>query len=290
MTDSKLIKQLRDITGAGFLDCKSALEINQNDVEKASKWLKDKGAIKANKKLDKETNAGAVVASVSLDKKTAAMVEFHTETDFVTRNEKFQNFAREVASIALAQGSLLELKSARLTSGESVEEKMLEHISVIGESIKIGKYKILSVQQGVVGIYVHNPIGKMVGNVAAMVSLECTKQDKETIIVLEKLAENLSVHVASMDPKYISHEQIPHEILRNEEEEIRKDKSYANKPEHVIDRIIENKLAEFKNTLCLLEQEYILDQDFKIKDLISLEEKSLGCSISVQEFVKFSVK
>ncbi len=290
MTDAKLIKQLRDLTGAGFLDCKAALEHNQNNIEESSKWLKSKGAIKATKKLERETNAGAVVVAISQDKRTASIIEFQTETDFVTRNETFQNFAREVSQVALNHSSVADLMNAKLSSGTVIGEKILEHISVIGESIKIEKLKTISIQKGVIGFYVHNPIGHLVGNIAAIVALSCEKQDQESLSTLEKLAQNLSVHVASMDPQYIGSEQIPLELLKQEETEIRKDDSYAKKPAHVIDKIIENKIAEFKTSLCLVSQEYILDQNIKISDLVLEEEKSIEDKIRIQEFVRFAVK
>ncbi len=290
MTDAKLIKHLRDLTGAGFLDCKSALETNQNNIEESAKWLKSKGAIKATKKMERETNAGAIVVALSSDKKTASMVEFQTETDFVTRNEIFQNFARDVSKIALNSDSIKQLMSSRLSSGEIIEEKILEHIAIIGESIKIEQLKKISVRNGVVGFYVHNPIGNLVGNVAAAVALECEKTDTDTLNKLEQLAQNLSVHVASMDPKYISPEQIPLELLQQEENEIRNDDSYAKKPKHVIDKIIENKISEFKTGLCLLFQDYILEQSIKINELILSEEKALSSKIVVKDFVRFAIK
>jgi elongation factor Ts len=290
MSDAKLIKQLRDLTGAGFLDCKKALESNQNNIEESAKWLKDKGAIKAAKKMGRETNAGAVVVAISSDKKVTSIVEFQTETDFVTRNEMFQNFAREVSRIALTSNSMSQLMSSKLSTGESIEEKILEHIAIIGESIKIEQFRTISVEKGVIGFYVHNPIGNLVGNVAAIVALESERNDKQTLDQLEQLAQNLSVHVASMDPKYVSPEQIPLELLDNQEKEIRGDDAYAKKPAHVIDKIIENKITEFKNSLCLLFQDYILEQDMKVNDLISLEEKTIADKITVKEFVRFAVK
>jgi elongation factor Ts len=290
MTEAKLIKQLRDLTGAGFLDCKAALEQNQNNIEESAKWLKSKGAIKATKKLERETNAGAVVVATSSDKKTASIVEFQTETDFVTRNDTFQNLAREISQVALNHTSVAELMNATLKNGVKIEEQILQHIAIIGESIKIEQLKRVSVQRGIVGFYVHNPIGHLIGNVAAIVALNCEKQDQETLQTLEILAQNLSVHVASMDPKYVYPDQIPPEALKQEENEIRSDDSYAKKPTHVIDKIIENKIAEFKNGLCLISQDYILEQDMKVSDLLSSEEKSVEDKIHIQEFVRFAVK
>lgn len=284
--DAKKIKELRESTGAGFLDCKVALEKNSGDVEKAAAWLRKEGLIKAVKKLSRTAQSGAIVVAKAEDESAFAMVEFNTETDFVARNEKFQTFAAEVASLALSCHSLADLEKMKLKSGLIVQDAVLGQMSTIGENIKISRLKTVLANKGkTVGFYVHNQIGPSMGNIAALVVLESNKEGQE----VKSLARGISAHVAAMSPLYIASEDVPAEAVAQETEQALQDKALAGKPESIAQKIVQNKVNQFKESISLFSQEYVLDQSVRVEDFISSKAKEIGAQIKVLEFTRFSV-
>lgn len=276
------IRELRETTGAGFLDCKLALERHSGDIEKAIAWLRKEGLSKAIKKLGRNALCGIVAVLQSLDRNRVSMVEFNTETDFVARNEKFQRFASEITELALSCESLSALEEMRTKSGLQVKDEVLAQMSSIGEKIKVSRMKTIVGGEGkTIGFYVHNQIGPSMGNVAAIAVIEPDK--------LEDLAQKISAHVAAMAPLYTDPQQVPQEVISKEVEGMRDEKALVGKPEAIVQKILQNKINQFKESISLNTQEYALDEGITFGEFLAGESKEVGSQIKVLEFHRFSV-
>ena len=261
------LKELRDKTGAGMVDCKKALEEAGGDLEKAVEILRKKGIAKAAKRTDRETNEGVVKMFVNSDKSEGYIIELNSETDFVSRNEKFQGLADEILKVA-ASNKIID-REALLNSdmgGKTVKEEIDVLSGVIGEKLDLKRAKRL-VGKTVVS-YSHAG-----GRLGVLLSL-----DKEG---MEDLGYDLAMHVAAANPKYISSEQVlPEEITKEKEiytEQLKKE----GKPEAMIEKILEGKMNKYYEEVCLLNQEYIKDDSKKVKDVLG--------DVKVLSFVIFSL-
>lgn len=284
MSDAKAIKELREMTGAGFLDCKLALEKNGGDVDKSAAWLKKEGLTKAVKKLDRNAQSGLIIAAEGPS--SAAMLEFNTETDFVARNERFQAFASEVANIALSCHTLSDLENKIMKDGAQVKEAVLSQMATIGENIKISRLKVIQSGKGRnIGFYVHNQIGPSMGGIGAITLVQSSQSSE----VFKEIAQNISVHIAALNPLYISTADVPEELIAPQREEALGDKSLQGKPEHIAQKIVQNKLEQFKQSISLLTQEYILEQNMTVEEFLATQIKNTGSEIKIAEFARFAV-
>ena len=254
-----LIKELRERTGAGMLDCKKALEENGGDIEKAIDWLREKGIAKAAKKSGRVAAEGLVFAAVSADRKKGAILEFNSETDFVAKNDEFKNFGEKLVQLSLEHDltSEDELKAIEF-EGKTVEDNLTELIAKIGENMNIRRLKLVSTN-GFIETYIH--LGGKIG-VLLNVSGEATPENVEK-------AKGVAMHVAAMDPKYLNSEQVTADDLEREKEIARHQLQQEGKPENIIEKILDGKMRKFYEENCLVNQKYVRDDSVTIEKFIA---------------------
>ena len=280
-----LVKELRDKTGAGMMDCKRALAESEGDLETAVDWLRKKGLAAAAKKAGRVAAEGLI--GVATRAAAGAVVEVNSETDFVARNAVFQGFVRAVAGLALAgDGELESLKSAKLPeSGRTVEEELTHLISTIGENLVLRRVERLSVKEGVVASYVHNALAPGLGKIGVLVALESTAPADKLL----GLGRQLAMHVAAATPLYLDIASVPQSALDRERDVLREQARQTGKPESIVERMIEGRLRKFYEEVVLLEQIFVVDQETRIAKVVEAAAKEAGAPIRLAGFVRFSL-
>ena len=266
-----LIKELRERTGAGMLDCKKALEENGGDIEKAIDWLREKGIAKAAKKSGRVAAEGLVFGAVSSDRKKGVILEFNSETDFVAKNDEFKSFGEKLVQLSLEHDvtSEDELKELQL-EGKKIDDVLTELIAKIGENMNIRRLKLVKTD-GFVETYIH--LGGKIGVLVNM-SGEATSEN------IEK-AKGVAMHIAAMDPKYLNSEQVTTEDLEREKEIARHQLEQEGKPANIVEKILEGKMRKFYEENCLVNQKYVRDDSLTIEKFIA--------PLSVISFDRFKV-
>ena len=254
-----LIKELRERTGAGMLDCKKALQENGGDIEKAIDWLREKGIAKAAKKSGRVAAEGLVFAAVSEDRKKGAILEFNSETDFVAKNDEFKSFGEKLVALTLSHDltSEDELKAFEL-EGKTIETHLTELIAKIGENMNVRRLKVVSTD-GFIETYIH--LGGKIG-VLLNVNGEVTPEN------IEK-AKGVAMHIAAMDPKYLDKSQVTADDLEREKEIARHQLESEGKPANIIGKILEGKMRKFYEENCLVQQKYVRDDSLTIEKFIA---------------------
>ena len=280
-----LVKQLRDQTGAGMMDCKAALTETEGDFEAAVDWLRKKGLAAAAKKAGRVASQGLVGVEVS--GRRGAMVEVNSETDFVARNQDFQALVRAITRLALEMGGDRDrLLSAEVPAGgRSVADEITQAVAVIGENINLRRSAALEVDQGVVGSYVHGALAPGLGTIGVLVGLHSSGDPDR----LAALGKQLAMHIAAARPQAVSIDRLdPATLVR--ERAIYADQARASgKPDNIIDKIVDGRVRKFYEEAVLLEQPFVIDPDLKVKDAIDRVAEETGSSIAVAEFVRFAL-
>lgn len=251
-----MVKELREKTGAGMLDCKKALEEAAGDMEKAVEILRKKGIAKAAKKSGRIAAEGLVVTKLSADGKTGVVLEFNTETDFAAKNENVISISDKLAEIALDKGisDVEELKKIEL-DGKTVEENVTEIIAKVGEHMNIRRLKTVSVPNGFVTVYSH-----LGGKIGVMLETVGTKNEAN-----EEIAKNISMHIAAMNPRYLTKEEVTTDTLEKEKEIEKVQLEKEGKPANIIEKILVGKINKYYEENCLLQQKYVRDDKFTIE-------------------------
>ena len=274
MADLTLIKKLRESTGCGISNCNKALAENGDDLEKAVDWLRKKGLSSAVKKSGRVTSEGVV--AVAVDANSAAIVEVNSETDFVARNDKFQNLVSTVAQAALTANSDIEkLKAAQFgTASHSVDEEIKNQVGVIGENINVRRVVNLSVSNGSVISYIHNSVAPNMGKIAVLVALESEVEQAK----LDDLGKQIAMHIAATKPEALAIENVDAEKLSRETEVLKDQARASGKPESIIDKMIQGRIRKYYEEIVLLEQSFVMDDKLKVKDVISNFAKENGAT------------
>ncbi len=264
-----LVKDLREKTGVGMMECKKALEENNGDMEKAILWLRERGLSRAAKKADRVTAEGMVQVYVSPDQAAGVLVEVNCETDFVSKNNDFLKFADDVAQLALDKNtpSVEALMEQKMKSGETVQATLTNLISTIGENLNIRRVQVFKTSNGVVAGYSH-----MGGKIGTMVVLEGAKGSE-----LVDLGKDIAMHIAAAAPRYMTSNDVDPAELEQERELARKKLIEQNKPENMIDKILQGNMQKFFKEVCLIEQPFVKDQTLSVGKLV--EEKGKGAKI-----------
>jgi len=285
---ASMVKELREKTSAGMLDCKKALTENNGDMEVAVDWLRKKGLASAAKKAGRVAAEGLVSVAVSEDGKSAAAVETNSETDFVSKNEIFQGFCRTVAELALeTSGDIEEVKAVSYPSSEKNTGDYLteELIAKIGENMNLRRAAKLSVTDGVVCSYIHNAAAANIGKIAVMVALESTG-DKAA---LNATAKQIAMHIAASNPLFLSIADVDADAV-NRERKIFEDQAKASgKPENIIEKMVEGRVRKYYDEVVLEEQAFIMDTDKKVKAVIADLAKELGTEVKLSAYVRFGL-
>jgi elongation factor Ts len=278
-----LVKELREKTGAGMMDCKKALAENDGELEQAIDWLRTKGLAAAAKKAGRVAAEGLV--AVAVDGNKGAVVEVNSETDFVSRNEQFQDFVRNVATLALdADGDIDKLLAADFPgAGRSVADQLTDMIATIGENMAIRRCDSMTVANGALATYVHNAMGDGIGKIAVLVGLE-SEGDKAA---LEGFGKQLAMHVAAAKPQAVSRDDLDPEILERERAVLSEQARESGKPEEIIEKMVEGRLRKFYEEVCLMDQTFVIDGETQVSKAVEAAGKDAGGAISVNGFKMF---
>jgi len=270
---ASLVKELRERTGAGMMDCKKALQECNGDIEKAIDYLREKGIAKAVKKGGRIAAEGLIFDGVSVDNKKAVLIEFNSETDFVAKNEEFINFGKKLVEIALKNDikTVEDLNNAEFEAGKTVEQAVTDLIAKIGENMHVRRLHSAVSPIGFIATYSH--LGGKLG-----VTVEMTGEPTSENIAK---ARDIAMHVAAMDPKYLTKEEVTADDLEREKEIARKQLEAEGKPTQIIEKILIGKMNKYYEENCLLQQEFVKDKDFTV-------EKYAG-DLKVQSFARFKV-
>ena len=278
-----LVKELRDKTGAGMMDCKNALVETNGNIEESVDWLRKKGISGAEKKSARTAADGVV--TVSFSENAAALVEINSETDFVSRNPDFQKFAKNVSSIALNSGSNLdELKNAKyLDSGKSVKDALTDLIGLIGENIVIRRTVLFNSSTNILSSYIHGQIDEGLGKIGVILSIE-SNGDVEKI---KELGKKLAMHIAASKPVAISSKDVDPSIIDRERKILIEQAKDSGKPDNIIEKMVEGRISKFFSEITLLDQTWVMDGESKVSKVIENIEKEISCNIVIKDFKYF---
>lgn len=280
-----LVKQLRERTGAGMMDCKKALADTGGDIDAAVDWLRKKGLSQAAKKAGRAAAEGLVAVHASGTK--GAVVEVNSETDFVARNETFQGFARKIAEVAFAKDADLDtlMQADFPDTGRKVEEELTQQIGTIGENMKISRCQVLSVDKGVVTEYVHNQLAPGLGKIGVLVALESeAPADK-----LEGFGKQLAMHIAAANPQAVTQDEIDPELVERERNVLKEQARESGKPENIIEKMIEGRMRKFYEEVALLDQTFVVDGESRVRDVVERIGQDLGAPVKVTGFARFQL-
>ncbi|MBN9590149.1 MAG: translation elongation factor Ts [Alphaproteobacteria bacterium 64-11] len=278
-----MVKDLRDKTGAGMMDCKTALNETGGDMEAAIDWLRKKGISKAAKKAGRAAAEGLV--GVAVDGNTGVLLEVNAETDFVARNDEFKQFVKDATALALAEGGDLEKLLARPMGGSTVQHTLTELVAKIGENMSIRRAAAISVSPGVVAAYVHNAAAPELGKIGVLVALK-SEGDREK---LAALAKQIAMHVAAASPLAISPEHLAPEVVERERNVQADIARQSGRPENVIEKMMEGRMRKFYEETVLLQQTFVIDGETQIAKVLEKAAKDVGAPIEVEGFVRFQV-
>ncbi|MBL0319701.1 MAG: elongation factor Ts [Alphaproteobacteria bacterium] len=277
------IKDLRVKTNAGISDCKKALAENDGDMEAAVDWLRKKGLASAAKKSGNVAAEGLVGAKV--EGNTGVIIEFNSQTDFVAKNEQFQNLTRSILSVALKEGTSIEALRAATFPGTShaIQDEIVNHIAVIGENLNLRRVQRLSAEHGVVASYLHNSDTAELGKIAVIIALESTGDKAK----LNELGRRIAMHIAAAKPEALRIEDVTAENLARERDVLVEQARASGRPENIIEKMVEGRIRKYYEEVVLLEQIFIIDGKTKISDLLEQAAKDIGAPVAISNFALF---
>ena len=278
------VKELRERTGAGMMDCKKALAETGGDMEAAVDWLRAKGLSAAAKKAGRTAAEGLV--GVAVEGTRGAVVEVNSETDFVAKNEKFQEFVRNVAELALKTGGTAEtLLAADYPGGGTVQEALTNNIATIGENQSLRRSAMLEVSQGAIVSYVHNQVAPGLGKIGVLVALE-SGAPAET---LQTLGKQVAMHIAAANPLALTGDELDPDLVERERSIAIEKAKESGKPQNIAEKMVEGGLAKFRKESALLSQLFVIDNKTPVAEVIAAAAKEAGAGIELTAFVRFQL-
>ncbi len=280
-----LVKELREKTGAGMMDCKRALGETGGDLEGAVDWLRKKGLAAAAKKAGRVAAEGLV--GVALGERVGALVEVNSETDFVARNDVFQGFVTTVARLALdGDGTTETLRATAFPgTGRTVAEEVTQLVGTIGENISLRRAARLTVENGIVASYIHNAAAPGLGKIGVLVALESAGD----AAVIESLGKQIAMHVAAARPEALTVEEVDTSALDRERAVLTEQARASGKPEQIIAKMVEGRLRKYYEEVVLLEQVWVMDGESRVKAVIEAAAKQAGAPVTVSGYVRFTL-
>ena len=278
------VKELRERTGAGMMDCKKALAENNGEMEAAVDWLRAKGLAAAAKKAGRTAAEGLIGVAVEGDR--GAAVEVNSETDFVAKNEQFQDFVRNVARLALTAGTDIEaLGAAQYPAGGSVAETLTNNIATIGENQSLRRAAVLEVSEGAVVSYVHNAVAPGLGKIGVLVALE-SAAPAET---LQALGKQIAMHIAAANPLALNGDTLDATLVERERAVAMEKARDSGKPANIVEKMVEGSLAKFRKENALLSQLFVMDNKTPVAEVLAAAGKEVGTGIELTSFVRFQL-
>lgn len=278
---AKDVKELREKTGCGMMDCKKALTSSNGDMEKAIDFLREKGLAAAAKKSSRIAAEGLAMAYTNEDSSVGVAIEVNSETDFVAKNADFQAFVKLCAETVMKQkpASVEELLAAKTENGQTIEAALQEKILVIGENIKIRRFERL---EGVVASYVHAG-----GKIGVLVKFDVADKSVVSGEAFKIFAKDIAMQVAAASPAYLKREEVPAEVLEHEKKILKEQIVQGGAPEKVADKILEGKIGKYYKEVCLVDQPFVKDGHMSVADYAKNVSKELGTEIKIDAFVRF---
>ena len=283
---AKLVKELREKSGVGMMDAKKALVENNGDMEASMDWLRTKGLAKAAKKADRVAAEGLV--AINAAGTSAAVIEVNSETDFVARNEQFQTFVTDLAGIAAdANGDIAALAGMTYPGGEKpVSEVLTDNIATIGENMSLRRVADLSVENGVIATYMHNSVAPNLGKIGVLVAMESTGDAAK----LEALGSDIAKHIAAMNPAALDDSSLDPAVVERERAVLTEQARESGRPEEVIAKMIQGRMAKFLKEVCLVEQPLVTDAEGRsVKDCVAALGKELGADVTLKGYVRMQL-
>ncbi len=280
---ASMVKELRDKTGAGMMDCKTALKENDGDIEASIDWLRKKGIAKADKKSGRTAAEGLIgVASTGTK---SAVVELNSETDFVARNDGFQELVRGVANAALGTDGSLDALNAANLGDKTVADAITEAIATIGENMGLRRVSVMEVNEGVVSTYVHNATSDGLGKIGVLVALESSGDTD----ALNAIGRQVAMHVAATNPLAATREEVDPAIVARETAIFSESARQSGKPENIIEKMVEGRLRKFYEEVVLLAQTFVIDGENTVEKALKNAEKDVGAEITLKGFVRLQL-
>ncbi|TLP49022.1 MULTISPECIES: translation elongation factor Ts [Cohaesibacter] len=281
---ASMVKELREVSGAGMMDCKKALAENDGDMEASIDWLRTKGLSKAAKKSGRVAAEGLVGIAEAGNK--AALVEVNAETDFVSRNEQFQSLVRKVADVTITAGGKNEdILAADFGDGKTVEETITNAVATIGENMNLRRGAVLSVEKGVVSSYMHNATAAGLGRLGVLVALESEGDAAK----LDALGKQIAMHVAATNPLAATTEEVDPAAVEREKAVFSEQARESGKPENIIEKMVEGRMRKFFEEVVLLKQTFVIDGENTVEQAIKNAEGDVGAPIKLIGFVRFAL-
>jgi len=279
------VKELRELTGAGMMDCKAALGETNGNMDEAVDWLRKKGIAKADKKAGRTAAEGLIGVDAGL--REAVVVEVNSETDFVARNDAFQDFVRNVAKVVLTHGGANEKTSAAKFphTEKSVADTIKDAIGTIGENLGFRRSARLGVQQGEVATYIHNAVADNLGKLGVMVAIETTGDGKAA----KAFARQVAMHVAATNPLSLDVDALDPAAVERERAIFSDQARASGKPENIIEKMVEGRLRKFYEEVVLLKQAFVLNPDLTVEAALKAAEKEIGAPAKITGFVRFAL-
>ncbi|ANN59212.1 elongation factor Ts [Mesorhizobium loti] len=278
------VKELRDLTGAGMMDCKAALNETNGNMEEAVDWLRKKGISKADKKAGRTAAEGLI--GVDAGVREAAIVEVNSETDFVARNEQFQELVRNIAKVALAYGTTEAVAAAKYPgSDKTVTEVIKDAVGTIGENISFRRSAKLTVPHGAVATYVHNSVADNLGKLGVLVAIETTGNEHAA----NAFGRQVAMHVAATNPMALTAEQIDPAAVEREKAIFSDQARQSGKPEAIIEKMVEGRMRKFYEEVVLLKQAFVLNPDITVEKALKDAEKEIGAPAKITAYLRFAL-
>ncbi|MBN9670763.1 translation elongation factor Ts [Roseibium aggregatum] len=278
-----MVKELREKSGAGMMDCKTALNESGGDMEAAVDWLRTKGLAKAAKKAGRVAAEGLV--GVAAEGGKAAVIELNSETDFVARNEGFQELVSKVAKAAVETDGSVEAVAAADLDGKPVSDAITDAIATIGENMTLRRSAILSVNEGVVATYVHGSVADGLGKIGVLVALE-SSGDKDK---LNALGRQIAMHVAATSPLALNTEELDQAVVEREKTVFSEQARESGKPDNIIEKMVEGRLRKFYEEVTLVKQAFVINPDLTVEKAVEELAKELGTEVKLTGFVRFAL-
>ena len=277
-----MVKELREMTGAGMVDCKNALTATDGNIEKAMEFLREKGLAAAAKKSGRLASEGLVMSFVSDDGARGSIVEVNSETDFVAKNQDFRTFVEQVANLAMGPptSTIESFLEESWTFGEgTVKDALTNKVAVIGENLSIRRKEVfIKENSGAIVAYIHGG-----GRVSVLIELVCEKDGE----ALDEAGRNLAMQIAAMNPKFVARTDVPQDFIDKEREILKQQALNEGKPEKIVEKMVEGRLTKSLTDFCLLEQEYVKDGDMTVTKYLESVGGQMGAPVSVKRFVRY---